>query len=217
MNDTMDSDKVAESNALVRAVISQFARPRGVLGPIVGWILANRSSNIRRGIWTIEQLKLSPRDRVLEIGCGPGIAVKACLERVQDGFVVGLDHSDVMIAQSARRNRRALKGKRLKLIAGTLADLPAGEPPFDRIFSINLIQFMADKRAFATDCVGRLAPNGVFATTFQPRGVKPTREAAVQRAGLIDDLLRTSGMSDVRTEFLELKPVPAICVLGRKG
>src|SRR5262245_6962168 len=122
---------------------SQFAKPRGFLGRVVGWIFANRASNVERGRWTVAQLKLSARDHVLEIGCGPGVALSACLETVTEGAVVGLDHSNVMIAQASARNRRGLKAKRLRLVLGTLADLRAGDPPFDRIFSINVIQFIA--------------------------------------------------------------------------
>jgi SAM-dependent methyltransferase len=201
---------------LVATIVRQFARPRGFVGRIVGIILANRSSNVLRSQWTVERLGISTGDRVLEIGCGPGVALKACLERLRDGTALGVDHSEVMIAQARRRNAKAIRKKRLKLIAGTIDDLPADEPPFDRIFSINVIQFVADKNAFVKICADRLAPNGLLATTFQPRGTKPTREAALAMAHLLTELMARAGLTDVRTETLELKPIPAICALGRK-
>jgi hypothetical protein len=54
------------------AIVSQFANPSGIFGRLVGFILANRRSNFRRGQWTVDLLDFSPRDRVLEVGCGPG-------------------------------------------------------------------------------------------------------------------------------------------------
>jgi ubiquinone/menaquinone biosynthesis C-methylase UbiE len=202
---------------LLPNIVRQFARPQGLVGQFVGFVLAHRASNVERGRWTVDLLGLSPGDRVLEIGCGPGVALKACLEILKDGGeAVGLDHSDVMIGQARRRNSRAVRGKRLKLITGTIDELPADERPFDRIFSINVIQFARDKEAFIARCVSRLAPNGLLATTFQPR-IKPTREAALEMAKTLAELKAKAGLTVIRTEILELKPVPAICVLARKA
>ena len=202
---------------LIRVVVSPVAQPRAWAGRHVGFLLATRRTNVPRGRWNVELLHLSPEHRVLEIGCGPGVALRACLERLKDGRVVGIDHSDVMIAQARRRNADAVRAKRLELIVGTLADLPAGEPAFDKIFSINVIQFIDDKPAFIQDCVKRLAPNGLLAITFQPRGKQPTREAALTMANAITESMTLAGLTDVHTEILELRPVPAICVLGRRG
>jgi 2-polyprenyl-3-methyl-5-hydroxy-6-metoxy-1,4-benzoquinol methylase len=203
--------------AHVSKIAAQFAKPRGLFGRFVGLILANRPSNVRRAQWTVDRLALSGGGRVLEIGCGPGVALEACLSILTEGGVaVGVDHSDVMIKLAHRRNSLAVRSKRLKLITGTIDDVPADESPFDRIFSINVIQFIADKEAFVANCVKRLAPNGVVATTYQPR-IKPSREAALAMAATLTELKARAGLTNIRTEVLELKPVPAICVLAQKA
>lgn len=203
--------------AFLSKVVRQFTKPSGLPGHVIGFILAHRTSNVRRAHWTVELLALSPGDRVLEIGCGPGVALKACLEILKEGGeAVGVDHSAVMIQQARRRNSRAFQGKRLRLITGIIDDLPADAGPFDRIFSINMIQFVADQEAFLARCAKRLAPNGVLATTFQPR-VKPTREAALQMASLLVAAKAKAGLTNIRTEILELQPVPAICVLAQRA
>jgi Methyltransferase domain len=128
---------------IVAAIIGQFAKPTGIFGRLVGFILANRSSNVRRGRWTVDLLELSSRDWVLEVG----LRSKACLKRLEQGTAAGLDHPEVMIDQARRRNARAVEMKRLRLIVGTIDDLLADEW-FDRIYSINLIQFIPDEPAF---------------------------------------------------------------------
>jgi ubiquinone/menaquinone biosynthesis C-methylase UbiE len=194
---------------------SQFARPSGLIGRIIGLIFAYRSSNVRRARWTVQQLKLAPDDRVLEVGCGPGVALRACLKILKSGEAVGVDHSDVMIDQARRRNSRAVRKKRLRLVVGTINDLPPDEPPFGKILSINVIQFIADKETFIADCARRLSPAGLLATTFQPRGRNPTREAALAMAKTLSELKSKSGLINIRTETLETK-VPAICVIAQK-
>jgi SAM-dependent methyltransferase len=115
--------------SLVSAIVSQFARPRGWLGHVVGWILAGRGSNLARNRWSIELLDPKNGERVLEIGCGPGVALALCLAR-PGVHAVGVDHSKVMIAQATRRNRKAIKAGRLKLIEATLDQLPSNIGPF---------------------------------------------------------------------------------------
>ncbi len=204
-------------SGLVSAIVSQFARPRGLAGRVVGAILANSSSNVRRSRWTVDLLGICAGDRILEIGCGPGIALAACLARLRTGTAVGVDHSALMVMQARRRNAEAVREGRLRLIAGTIGDLPGNAQPFDRIFSINVVQFVPDKLAFIRDLAGRLAPNGLLATTFQPRGESPTREEAFAMARLLTELMTGVGLTGLRTEVLELKSMPAVCVLARKA
>lgn len=198
-----------------KAVVSQFARPRGVLGHIAGWILATRGSNVLRNRWTVDLLDPKDGEVVLEAGCGPGVALKLCLSRASVR-AVGVDHSAVMIAQAARRNRRAIKAGRLKLFEGTLEVLPDTWGPFDKTFSINVIQFV-DQAAFVARAKVLLKPGGAFAATYQPRHAKATRVDALNMAARLSEMLTAQGFVSVRTEELELKPVPAVCVLASRN
>lgn len=67
-----------------------------------------------------------------------------------------------------------------------------------------------------TDILARLAPGGKLAVTFQPRGRAPSDEQARAFADRVADLLRTLGLQEIRIERLDLKPVCAMCVIGRK-
>ena len=198
-----------------QAVVSQFVRPRGILGHIAGWVLANRGSNVLRNRWTVDLLDPKGGETVLEAGCGPGVALQLCLSR-ESVRAIGVDHSAVMIAQAHKRNRKAIQAGRLKLFEGTIDALPDGWGPFDKLFSINVVQFV-EQASFIARARQVLKPGGMFAATYQPRHAKATRADAISMAVRLSEILKAQGFSSVRTEELELKPVPAVCVLAVRG
>ncbi len=196
------------------AIVSQFEHPRGLLGRIVGFILAGRGSNLVRNRWTVDLLDPVSGERVLEIGCGPGVALKLVLTRASV-TATGVDHSALMIAQARRRNAKAARAGRLTLIQGTIDDIPATTAPFDKAFSINVIQFV-DQAAFAVRMHALLKPGGMLATTYQPRHAKATRADALKMAEKLTRIFAAAGFENIRTEEIDLRPVPAVCVLARR-
>ena len=90
-------------SSLREAIVRQFGRPTGIVGRLVGLVMATRTSNRERNRRTIELLQIQPDDRVLEIGYGPG-----------DRHPVG------------RRARRSRDGGRCRPLR---ADAPSGGAP----------------------------------------------------------------------------------------
>ena len=80
--------------------LAQFHQPTGAVGHVAGWIMGRRSSNVARNRWAVQLLDVQPADRVIELGCGPGVAIAALATRAIRGLVVGVDHSQVMIRQA---------------------------------------------------------------------------------------------------------------------
>jgi ubiquinone/menaquinone biosynthesis C-methylase UbiE len=52
----------------------------------------------------VEQLDIRPDDRVLEIGCGRGVAATFVCERLVAGHLTAVDRSAKMIEAAMRRN-----------------------------------------------------------------------------------------------------------------
>ena len=194
-------------------VIEQFKKPSGPFGHIVGWILAARSSNRERSRWTVDLLHIDPDDRVLELGCGPGVALEHVARRLRSGTVVGIDHSLVMVKQARRRNREAIATGRVLVRIGPIEDVGAVSGPFMKIFSINVIQFMPDQAAFFRLLYSKLAPGGIVATTYQPRNKNPTRADAIAMADQISAAMKSAGFAKSHVEERDFKP-PAVCVIG---
>ena len=197
------------------AIVAQFRQPRGLLGALIGVILARRPSNVARNRWTVQLLDIGPDDRVLEIGCGPGVALAEILARGGACPVVGIDHSPVMIEQAARRNSAAVSAGRLKLVVGDLSCLAATQLRFTKAYMINVAQFMPDMAAAFHTVAGSLFPGGTLAVTHQPRTPNPTAADSERAAAAIVAAMTAAGFLAPRVELLPLKPAPAVCVLGR--
>jgi len=60
--------------------------------------IAARTSGAAGGQWICSNFRRVTA--VLDLGCGPGVALKACLKRLEQGTAAGLDHSEVIERQS---------------------------------------------------------------------------------------------------------------------
>ncbi len=200
--------------SLRQTIVGQFKNPHGQLGRLAGWIMANRPSNRQRNFWTVDLLQLRPHDRIIEIGCGPGLALEACLAQAPEAAVVGLDHSPTMLDQARARNARASRQGRLELRLENLDELPAAVGTFDKLYSANVVQFLPDRRAAFRKIHTLLKPQGMAATTYMPRSKNPSRSDALAMAEEVKGHMEAAGFVAIRIKELPLKPVPAVCVIG---
>ena len=198
-------------------IYRQFERPHGPLGALAGFVMSHRPSNRERNRWTVELIAPEVNARVLEIGCGPGLALAATCERVTTGRIVGLDHSPLMLAQAAKRNRNAIETGHLQLHLGGLDSLAALNPDFEIVYSINVAMFWRDRPAALRAIYRVLRPHGLVATTYQPRHRGAKSADAFKFANQLRGDMSALGFADLRVEQLALHPLPAMCVLGRRG
>lgn len=75
-------------------IFDTFVVPRGAAGER-GADLMERSGSALRAL-AVAALDLHSAARVLEIGCGPGLALEALVALVPGGHVTGLDPSPLM-------------------------------------------------------------------------------------------------------------------------
>jgi SAM-dependent methyltransferase len=211
---------------LRRRLVAQFHQPTGVGGHLAGWIMGHRRSNVTRNRWAVDLLDVQPDDRVLELGCGPGIALAAIADRLVGGVAVGVDHSPVMVRHAQRRNAAAVAAGRVQLVCTTVeALLPAdgddqragaGEPfteRFHAVLAVNNVGFWdrPDRRLAMLQHL--MHAGGRVALVSQPRCPGATIETSRSAESELAGLLETAGYTEITSAMLELDP-PVVCVRG---
>lgn len=98
----------------------------------------------------------STRTRVLDVGCGPGLAVERLFGL--DAEVWGIDCSFQMACRARARARES--GQPRCVIVGTVAKLPFGPDEFELVSCINCLEFVADRRAAFQEISRVLLPGG---------------------------------------------------------
>jgi cyclopropane fatty-acyl-phospholipid synthase-like methyltransferase len=91
--------------------------------------------------WAVETLAVEPADRVLEIGCGPGVAASLVCDRLAGGTMLAIDRSPAQVERARRRNEEHVAAGRLELRALDVADLDAGAARFDTAFALDVNVF----------------------------------------------------------------------------
>jgi ubiquinone/menaquinone biosynthesis C-methylase UbiE len=195
----------------------QFGKPSGVLGSIAGFIMANRSSNMKRNEWGISLLNIQPSDHVLEIGFGPGVGIQRMSDLITDGIIYGIDHSDLMTRKAGKRNRKAILSGKVKLITAPVSELPAFDRPIDKVISINSFQFWDDPDNSLREIKKIMKNDGIIAIVHQPRKPGATEQDATQAGNQLSIYLEKAQFKNIRIEKRMMKPVSTVCVLATNG
>jgi ubiquinone/menaquinone biosynthesis C-methylase UbiE len=114
----------------------------------------------------VEQLDIRLDDRVLEIGCGHGVAATLVCQRLETGHLTAIDRSEKMIRAAARRNAAFVEAGRAEFLVADLEDFDPGERRFDKIFAVRVGLFHREPER-ARGMVERwLAPGGTVSVFF---------------------------------------------------
>lgn len=88
----------------------------------------------------VDALPLKDGIRVLEVGCGTGIAALEIVNRVDNAYVLAVDRSPKAIAQARKNAQKEIEKGTLKFIRSKIEELevPEEEGTFDFAFAIRV-------------------------------------------------------------------------------
>ncbi len=183
------------------------------IGKFIGRLLGGGDRTLHD--WVIALLDIRPDDTILEIGCGPGAAMKRILKTRKDVFVVGVDDLETAIEQAGRKNARAIRAGRAMLVRTDIArGLPAFAAPFAGAVAVNAA-IPDDRAADIFKTVRKsMAPGGKIAVAVRPPE-KDASEAYIRLLGKeIRRQLEAAGFATVRLHEKLLGSSAAVCVTG---
>lgn len=139
-------------------VVRRLYVPRGALGRASAVMMRRINREMNRAM--VDRLALKGTERALEIGFGPGEAVRLLGRALPHGSVAGVDPSALMVALARRRNARLVEEGRADLREGVASALPWEAASFHCVCSANSVQLWGDLRAPMSEVARVLVPEG---------------------------------------------------------
>lgn len=167
-----------------------------------------------RLVAAVDMLDVSPRDRVLEVGCGHGVAVSLICRRLNGGTITAIDRSAKMIERAGRRNAVHVAAGTASVRTMSLHEADFGTARFDTVFGMDFPVFLRGDPARELAVVRRcLAGAGRLYIAFQPfteDQVRPTAEHLSQ-------VLHGHGFTVEEMRTRPLTPASVACVVAHPG
>ena len=111
-----------------------------------------------------ERLPLAPPCRVLALGCGTGVEVRALRRRVApEVSLVGIDHSAALVERARQATADEGLSENVVYRTGDAHDLPYSEPEFDVVTLHTLISHVEDPGRVLAEARRVLRPGGTVA------------------------------------------------------
>lgn len=178
---------------------SQWSRLKSEIYAVLG-----RNPKSNRIVPAIADLE--PSHAVLDIGCGPGAAVRAAAGIVDRA--VGVDRSEAMIAIARRRSEQF---SNVEFFTAGAEALPFDDAEFDRVWTIHAFHHWEDGGQGIAESLRVLKPGGrmliVESDTKGGHGLDASRAADVA------ETLRSAGFAESSVS----KPHRQLVVTGVRG
>lgn len=160
-----------------------------------------------RLVWTVETMSVRPNDRVLEIGCGHGVAVTLVCEKLTTGSILAIDRSAKMTEMAARRNAPFPNAS---FQTANLHEADLNGERFDKVLAIHLpVLLRGDPDRELAIIRDHLAPGGQLFVSYQP--LDPS-----QVESTVDKLTLELGQHGMAAKAIrhELPSGSIVCVIG---
>jgi ubiquinone/menaquinone biosynthesis C-methylase UbiE len=119
----------------------------------------------------VDQLAIRADDRILEIGCGHGVAATMVCERLDGGRLTAIDRSAKMIEAAERRNAESVAAGKAEFLVASLEEVDLGDRRFDIVFAVRVGLFHREPDRARALVEPWLAPGGRLDSFFDA----PTR------------------------------------------
>lgn len=128
------------------------------------WADAGRGEGMREGHWdmtiqTIERMNLNGTERILDLGCGNGWAVRELAEYLPEGMAAGIDISGKMIREAMIRSQQF---HNVEFQVSSADQLPFGDDTYHHLLSVESFYYYPELEPVLREIRRVLKPGGYF-------------------------------------------------------
>ena len=145
---------------MVGGKLHQAMRPHGFWGGVFGWFMDRRNARVHE--FALNRLDVQKTDTILEIGFGTGRLMRKMAKRAREGFVCGIDPSELMLRTAEKRTKRFRKKGRVEVKLGEAAALPWADAQFDKAAALHCFHFWNDPAHDIAEVRRVLKPGGLL-------------------------------------------------------
>ena len=187
----------------------------GVAGRAVAPIMARGNADMERQ--AIDVLAPEPHHAVLELGCGPGVGLKALAQRLTGGWVAGIDPSDAMLRSARARNRDAVRHARVRLARTPAHELPFDDATFDGAIAVNSVQLWEPFEASVAEVTRVLRPGALLVTLTHDWALKHHADSVDAWLARAEEVFERCGFDDMRKWTGHAKSGGTVGFSGRRA
>lgn len=163
--------------------------------------------------WAVSRIAVESTDSLLEVGCGPGVAVALIAPHLTSGRILALDRSVSAITAARERNRAWEASGKVRFLHSPLLDLAEEGDRFDKIYAINVNLFWIDPRAELLLIGRRLKDEGRLYLFYEPPQAHRRQEIAEKIAARFSG----SGLLVTETVMADVQGSPQLCLIAGHG
>jgi len=203
-----------------KMIAKQFRKPSGFLGHIAANFMEKNNQDYY--VRVVDMLEIGDNDRVLEIGCGAGQALRMLASRNAACVIDGIDFSLFMLKKARRNNREEVNAGRIRLLKGDIADYDFKGETYTKVFAINVVYFWNEIASVLQKLRAIVRPGGrlvMFMASPEKLNQSPhTINSVFNKYSLdyVKEQLGKAGFSKVSHQTVEKSGTPTYYIVAEK-
>ncbi len=189
---------------MVAKKITQCRKPHGEEGIQTIKNMNENHKDISK--FAFECVNVGENDMILDIGCGGGVNIEKFLKLTKNN-VDGLDYSEISVAESIKRNKKAVDEKRCEVIQADVSNMPIEDETYDLVCAFETIYFWPDIKNTFKEVSRIIKENGQFMIAQETDGNHPDDEKwlstvegmHVYTANQLENYLTNAGFNSVKS------------------
>ncbi|MDR3219880.1 MAG: class I SAM-dependent methyltransferase [Dysgonamonadaceae bacterium] len=203
-------------SVFITYIAKQFGKPTGIGGELSTFIM--NCMNRKQYRTTIEHLKITAADIVLDIGFGNGFLIKNLAKR-NLSKLYGIEISSDMLTKASKSNQRYINSGKVELLLADVQNLPFEDSSINKIYTINTIYFWNSIPAGLAEIKRVLKPDGIFINTIYDKEwldrLTYTQYGFTKKTtAQLKELTEQSGFKI--TETIEIEKNKSACIIASK-